>query len=159
MVVSPLDLPPDPLVHQAAVTVSDLRDPTSVGQSIAVLNQDVVKLSTSALRGRRIVQISVNYAILHFSERIHVSELCEAAGVSERTLQYAFKELLGMSPTAYLNQLRLHRVRQILRSADYVSTTVSKEATRCGFWHFGDFSRAYKECFGESPSDTLRRQP
>jgi hypothetical protein len=27
-----------------------------------------------------------------------------------------------------------------------------------GFWHFGEFSRAYKECFGELPSDTLRRK-
>jgi hypothetical protein len=27
-----------------------------------------------------------------------------------------------------------------------------------GFWHFGDFSRAYKDCFGELPSDTLRRK-
>jgi hypothetical protein len=28
-----------------------------------------------------------------------------------------------------------------------------------GSWHFGDFSRAYEECFGELPSDTLRRKP
>ena len=27
-----------------------------------------------------------------------------------------------------------------------------------GFWHFGEFSRAYKECFGELPSETLRRR-
>jgi AraC family ethanolamine operon transcriptional activator len=25
--------------------------------------------------------------------------------------------------------------------------------------HFGEFSRAYKDCFGELPSDTLRRKP
>jgi hypothetical protein len=26
-----------------------------------------------------------------------------------------------------------------------------------GFWHFGEFSRAYKNCFGEVPSKTLRQ--
>lgn len=25
-----------------------------------------------------------------------------------------------------------------------------------GFWHFGEFSRAYKNCFGEVPSRTLK---
>ena len=33
------------------------------------------------------------------------------------------------------------------------------EALNWGFWHFGEFSRAYKDCFGELPSDTLRRSP
>ncbi len=107
----------------------------------------------------RIVQIAENLALSPNSERIHVTDLCEAAGVSERTLQYAFKELLGMTPMAYLTRLRLHRARQTMRVATHASTTVANEALRWGFWHFGDFSRAYKECFGELPSDTLRRQP
>jgi hypothetical protein len=36
---------------------------------------------------------------------------------------------------------------------------VTAEAPRWGFWHFGHFSRAYKDCFGELASDTLRRDP
>jgi AraC-like DNA-binding protein len=51
----------------------------------------------------------------------------------------------------------LHRVRQALAAAKAESTTVSTEALNWGFWHFGEFSRAYKDCFGELPSDTLRR--
>ena len=107
----------------------------------------------------RVVQIAQAYALKQTTERLHMIDLCEAAGVSERTLQYAFKELLGMSPVTYLNRLRLHRVRRALRAASLDSTTVTHEALRWGFWHLGDFSRAYKDCFGELPSDTLRRQP
>jgi AraC-like DNA-binding protein len=33
---------------------------------------------------------------------------------------------------------------------------VSAEAMKCGFSHFGDFSKDYKRCFGEPPSHTLR---
>jgi transcriptional regulator GlxA family with amidase domain len=33
---------------------------------------------------------------------------------------------------------------------------VSAIALDWGFWHFGEFSRAYKACFGEAPSQTLR---
>jgi AraC family ethanolamine operon transcriptional activator len=107
----------------------------------------------------RVVQIAEDYALAHTGERLYVTDLCEAAGVSERTLQYAFKEVMGMSPVAYLTRLRLHRVRHALRTASQASTTVTTESLRWGFWHFGDFSRAYKDCFGELPSDTLRRKP
>jgi transcriptional regulator GlxA family with amidase domain len=103
------------------------------------------------------VQVAEDYALSHPAERLYVTDLCEAAGVSERTLQYAFREVMGMTPVAYLTRLRLHRVRQALRAATHGSTTVTKEALTWGFWHFGDFSRAYKACFGELPSETLRR--
>jgi AraC-like DNA-binding protein len=107
----------------------------------------------------RVVQSAEDYALSHTAERLYVTDLCEATGVGERTLQYAFKEVMGMTPVAYLTRLRLHRVRQALRAATHGSTTVTAEALRWGFWHFGDFSRAYKDCFGELPSDTLRRKP
>jgi transcriptional regulator GlxA family with amidase domain len=81
------------------------------------------------------------------------------AAVSERTLEYAFKEIMGLTPVTYLTRLRLHRVRQALLAATQGSTTVTTEALNWGFWHFGEFSRAYKECFGELPSETLRRKP
>jgi len=107
----------------------------------------------------RIAQITEDYALAHTGEPLYVTDLCEAARVSERTLQYAFKEVMGMTPVAYLTRLRLHRVRQALQAATHGSTTVTAEALRWGFWHFGEFSRAYKECFGELPSETLRRRP
>ena len=107
----------------------------------------------------QIVRIAEEYCLAHTDERIHVTDLCKAASVSERTLEYAFKEIVGLPPTAYLVRLRLHRVRLALLGADPETTTVSTEALNWGFWHFGEFSRAYKECFGELPSETLRRKP
>jgi transcriptional regulator GlxA family with amidase domain len=74
-------------------------------------------------------------------------------------LEYAFQKILGMSPVAFLRRLRLHRVRLALRVGTPKTTTVSAEALKWGFWHFGDFSKAYKNCFDESPSHTLRREP
>ena len=48
---------------------------------------------------------------------------------------------------------------QALIAATPESTTVSIEALNWGFGHFGEFARAYRECFGELPSETLRRRP
>jgi transcriptional regulator GlxA family with amidase domain len=106
-----------------------------------------------------IVRLAEEYALEHIEDRLYVTDLCVATGVSERTLQYAFQEVMGMSPVAYLTRLRLHRVRKALRMETYGSTTVSAQALRWGFWHFGDFSHAYKDFFGELPSETLRRKP
>jgi AraC family transcriptional regulator, ethanolamine operon transcriptional activator len=106
-----------------------------------------------------IVRISEAHALSHVGDHISVSDLCRVAGVSERSLEYAFREVMGLTPVAYLIRLRLHRVRQGLLAGTHATTTVTTEAVNWGFWHFGEFSRAYKNCFGELPSDTLRCPP
>jgi len=106
-----------------------------------------------------IVRAAEDHVLSRLDEPLYVTDLCRAAGVSQRTLEYAFKQIMGLTPVNYLGRLRLHRVRQTLQAATQASTTVSAEALKWGFWHFGEFSRAYKACFGELPSDTLRRMP
>jgi len=105
----------------------------------------------------RIVRVAEDYALSRARDPLYVSDLCRVAGVGERTLQYAFKQVMGLTPITYLNRVRLHRVRQALLAAPPGSTTISAEALNWGFWQFGEFSRAYKDCFGELPSDTVRR--
>jgi AraC family ethanolamine operon transcriptional activator len=107
----------------------------------------------------RIVKIAEDCALSNPGDRLFVTDLCRAAAVSERTLENAFREVMGLTPMAYLVRLRLHRVRQSLLAGTQGTTTVSTEALNWGFWHFGEFARAYKDCFGELPSDTLRRRP
>jgi AraC family transcriptional regulator, ethanolamine operon transcriptional activator len=106
-----------------------------------------------------IVKAAEDYALSHTDDRVYVGDLCRAAATSERALEYAFKNIMGLTPMAYLTRLRLHRVRRALLAATHGSATVSSLALDWGFWHFGDFSRAYRECFGELPSETLRRTP
>ncbi|CAM2143172.1 AraC family transcriptional regulator, ethanolamine operon transcriptional activator [Pararobbsia alpina] len=84
---------------------------------------------------------------------LSVAELCARLGVSRRTIQYAFEDVMGMNPASYLRTIRLDHVRKELRVAD----SVTDAATRWGFWHFGHFSNDYREQFGELPSETLRR--
>jgi len=106
----------------------------------------------------QIVRACEAYTLNIDGRRPYLSELCATANVSERTLQIAFDHIMGMSPLTYLHRLRLHRARDELRQAAKISTTVTDVALNWGFWHFGEFSRAYKNCFGETPSRTLRQQ-
>jgi AraC family ethanolamine operon transcriptional activator len=83
----------------------------------------------------------------------NVSDICAAVGVSRRTLQYCFQNVLGLSPTAFLRAMRLDGVRRMLRTA----SSVTDAAVHWGFWHFGYFSQDYRKLFGELPSQTHRR--
>ena len=83
-----------------------------------------------------------------------LAALAEAAGVSPRSLQRHFVMVLGRSPQAVLQQLRLAAARQTLRSGEV--SLVLDAALRHGFEHPGRFAIAYASAFAEAPSATLR---
>ena len=91
-------------------------------------------------------------------EDISVGDICGAAGVSQRTLEYAFVERFGIAPKEFLMAFRLHGVRRQLRRADSRRTKIAEIANEWGFWHMGQFAADYRRRFGELPSETLRRR-
>jgi AraC family ethanolamine operon transcriptional activator len=86
-----------------------------------------------------------------------VRDLCQAAGVSERTLRNVFQEYFSVGPMRLLKVRQLREIRTALLTADAANVTVAAIASRFGVWDFSLFSRNYKALFNESPSQTLRR--
>lgn len=84
-----------------------------------------------------------------------VSDLAEAVGVPVRQLQLAFHREHGIGPMESLKRVRLERARRDLIAMRTQDGTVSDVATRWGFFHLSRFSAAYREAFGELPSQTL----
>jgi AraC family ethanolamine operon transcriptional activator len=97
-----------------------------------------------------------DYICEHREEPITVQSLCEAAEVSERTLQYMFRERFDVTPKQFVMSHRLNSVRRELRRFGS-SVKISDIANRWGFWHMGQFAKDYKRQFGELPSGTLNR--
>jgi transcriptional regulator GlxA family with amidase domain len=92
----------------------------------------------------------------NLTEPLTIADLCQAVQTSERTLHSAFRERLGTTPKLHLKALRLEAARQeLLRGAS--GTRITDVALNWGFLHFGWFSHDYRRCFGETPSETLRR--
>ena len=83
-----------------------------------------------------------------------VAELSAQLGVSRRTLQSCFQSTWNMGPLCWLKTMRLNAVRRRLKTA----RSVTEAATQFAFWHFGHFATEYRAMFGETPSQTLRRQ-
>jgi AraC-like DNA-binding protein len=93
----------------------------------------------------------------NFTDELGIEALAELTGVSVRSLQYGFKNSIGMTPVQYLKQLRLQQAREKLLCYTGYDSGVTDIALQCGFRQLGRFAKSYKNAFGESPSDTLRR--
>ena len=88
------------------------------------------------------------------SEPIYSEEMARKLGLSVRTLHDVVRRYRGMSLHRYLRLRRLWLVRRrLLAGADSVKAV----ALAFGFWHLSDFSRSYRDQFGETPSETLER--
>ncbi len=84
-----------------------------------------------------------------------LSNLSKATNVSERTLQYSFKEKFGISPTKFVKNIKLNIVYKKLKMSFSNDVAINDIANQYGFWHMGQFAKDYKLMFGELPSETL----
>lgn len=97
------------------------------------------------------------YIEQHLAEPFSLAALAHAVHVSPRHLQQTFRDRLGTTPSGYVRDQRLQRVRIDLTDADpRRGATVAGIAQRWGFTHAGRFANEYRDRFGESPSRTLR---
>jgi AraC-like DNA-binding protein len=92
------------------------------------------------------------------AEPMSLGDVARTHGVAARTLQAAFQRECGVGPMQWLRQQRLNAVHRVLCEADASTTRVTDLALGFGFTHLGEFSRAYRHKFGETPSRTLARR-
>lgn len=85
---------------------------------------------------------------------IPLSRVAAYAGVSTRTLELAFRDILGTTMTEYIRSRRLNRARRHLLENSCETSTLAGLALDNGLTHFGRFARDYKALFGELPSKT-----
>lgn len=100
----------------------------------------------------------IEYLNYHAHQMPTLSELCAVAQLSERSLQYGFKEYLGMTPNRYLRIVRLNKVHSDLITASATKSKVVDFALKWGFLELGRFAGEYQTFFNELPSETLRKQ-
>lgn len=85
-----------------------------------------------------------------------IAELARQVGVSARTLSEGFQRFRGISPREFLRDRRLDGLRAALQAAG-PGDTVTSVAAGWGYVNFGALAQAYRQRFGELPSQTLAR--
>ena len=111
----------------------------------------------SFIRQRQLIKKVEDYCACHTRQPLRINLICREIGVSERTLRDAFHKMANTSPLAYLKIEQLNRVRRKLHDTAPDEMLIKQVAFTNGFSHLGQFSRDYKQLFGELPSETLRR--
>lgn len=86
---------------------------------------------------------------------LNVEDLGHDMGMSRVQLYRKLKSLTNYSPNELLRQMRLKKAASLLASSDM---TVAEVAYEVGFSSPSYFTKCYKEQFGESPTDFLKRK-
>ena len=105
-----------------------------------------------------LVRCAQAWLLAHLAEPLTLGMAARASGVAARTLQAAFQRRCGIGPMQWLREQRLAAVHRSLRHASGPATRVTDTALAHGFTHLGEFSRAYRQRFGETPARTLARR-
>lgn len=136
---------------------------TAARDQLLQASLSVLRSMTGAAEERRgrpslprqaVLDRAINLIDARMDQHIQLSDLSEAAGVSERTLRSMFHERFGVSPCHYVMMKRLHGIHSAIRTAA-PHDTVSEICSRFGIWDFGRFARAYQQQFGLPPSRML----
>jgi AraC-like DNA-binding protein len=92
----------------------------------------------------------------HADQPLTVAGIAEAAHVSVRALQYAFRRHLDSTPLEHLRKVRLSHAHDELTAADPEDgATVTDIAARWGFYHPGRFATLYQHSYARPPRRTL----
>lgn len=98
---------------------------------------------------------AVDWLLARVEQPLTVLDLVRVAGCSRRSLENGFQQFIGCSPARYILLQKLELAHQRLQRGQ---GTVSEVAFHCGFNHLSHFTRLYKNHYGETPSQTMRRR-
>ena len=89
----------------------------------------------------------------YFNKPITVKNLAKKCMITPEYFRKIFKYFLGVSPLNYVNDLKIKRAKELIKSGLY---TVSEVCFLSGFIDVSHFSRVFKKATGVSPSQYLK---
>lgn len=96
----------------------------------------------------------VEYIKSNATRPISIQEIASAGGVSIRVAQIMFRNELGTTMTLALRSIRLAKAHDLIING--LVNSITDAALGSGFHNLSEFSRIYRETYGELPSKSLR---
>lgn len=104
----------------------------------------------------KVVRMAEAYLEANADKSLRMADLARVVGMGTRSIQMAFQRHRGYSPSHFLRECRLARARHLLAQSA-PGTTVLTVALTCGFGSQSHFTLCYRNRFGETPFETLRK--
>jgi len=96
------------------------------------------------------------YVINNSESVLNCDDIASLCGISKKSVFNTFRKELGITPMAYVRSIKLELVYKDLSERGKVKS-ITEVAVSYGFLNVGRFSGYYRDCFGELPSETIRR--
>ena len=112
-------------------------------------NEKNPKGQERALRARFVLA----YMNQNYARSLTISEIAEAAGVSERECYRYFAKYLDTTPVEYLNR---YRVAVAVRMLSETDMPIAEIAQQCGFSDASYFSMTFRKVMGKTPREYRR---
>lgn len=103
---------------------------------------------------RRHMNVVRDYVDCRFMNKITEKELCELIGVTPQHLCRIIRSCTGMSPSEYINHIRVSKAKSYLVNTDFNAGDIGRW---CGYMNNNYFFRIFKKETGLSPCE-YRRQ-
>lgn len=116
----------------------------------SLLHEDAVDKSP------RHVRRAIDYIEEHIQQPISLVDLASEVGVTTRTLQKGFMRFTERTPSEYIRIVRINKIHEALLAAN-PEQRVTEVLLQYGVSSFGHFSRSYKNKYGCTPSETLKK--
>lgn len=115
---------------------------------LQLLDEWYKKEAFDPLIDRIIHSITISFNDPEFS----VTEALLETGFSKDYIRRCFHAATGVTPNAYLTQIRMNYAAQLLSQKESLNLSMGDIASMCGYYDARYFSRIFKKTFGVSPS-------
>lgn len=119
--------------------------------NILFLMQQEFRLGYAGQEKLKIIRPAVEYIHQQYTaELISVEKLAKICGITPTYFRQLFKKFYGTSPVKYINNLKINRAKELIKSGMY---SVSEVAFMSGYSDLSHFSREFKKATDLPPSD------
>ena len=105
-----------------------------------------------APRDRALLHRAIRLMQERYAEPLHLDDVAAALGLTPFQLIGLFKRSIGVTPHAYLTQVRLNAARDRLRRRQPIATA----AVECGFYDQSALTRHFRRCYAMTPKQFIR---
>lgn len=95
------------------------------------------------------LQPALEYIEQNYAERIAVAQLAKLLCLSPDRLGHLFRDGVGQAPLQYINEIRLRKAMNLLKTEEY---TVTEVAQAVGFFDYNHFGRLFRRRYGCTPN-------
>ena len=100
------------------------------------------------------IQPALDYIAENYNKPITNDELAELLGISTVYFRKLFTQITGTSPINYIQQLRINKAKEMLKSDYSKISLISEEVGYSNIYHF---SKMFKQITSYSPTEYAKR--